>query len=358
MAEWSGRLAAAGHQVTILTSKPGRPERTSRDGVDIRYQRSLWHPTMAKLGLLDFHIFPLTIAQRLLRGRFDLVHTFNFTDTLIAAALRPLTRTPVLLHLNTIPPSVSYRRSLSTGGRLLGKAIRAADQILVISQQQKAYFEARFGRTGVRIAAPVDTACFPLRPVRDRARPVLLCASALDDRRKGGRVLMRAFNEIKHRHPDLRLELSARLSPSLRNELMTLVEPAWRRDVAFIPADNSQELAVAYRRASALILPSLWEAFPLVVLESLASGTPVVGTADGGIPEILEPGGAGAAFDPGPPRDGEPSNVEGLVQAALEVLELATRSGTPDRCRVVADRFSWDSLAPEYFDLYAKLIEK
>lgn len=357
MAEYSERLAAAGHDVTILTSRQGSAKTCWREGVRVVYLRSLWRPVMAKAGLIDYHLFPLSTVSSLLWGRFDLIHTFNFTDTLVAAGLRQWTKSPVLLHLNTIPPAVQYRRSLSTGGKLLGAAIKAASELLVISKQQQEYFESRFGRSCVRIPAPVDSLRFPLNKKRNRSERILLCASALDDPRKGGLVLMRAFQEMKKKHEDLKLEICAPLEEAQREKLLSLVDERWHADIHFSCLQRDSDLVAAYSKASALVLPSLWEAFPLVVLEALACGTPVVGSGDGGIPELLESGGAGAVFSPGEPLDGGPSNLNGLMEAIEAVLELGNLEETPERCRAAADRFSWSELEKSYYRLYSRLIE-
>ncbi len=356
MAEWSTRLAQLGHNVTIITSKPGPSQRSLHGRVHVQYLRSLWTPSMARAGLHDFHVFPLTTAPLLASRRFHLIHTFNFTDTLVASWLKRFHGARVLLHLNTIPPPVQYRRTLSTGGKLLSAAIRAADQLLVISKQQQDYFEQRYHRPCVRIPAPVDVSQFPVSSPSRPAPPRLLCASALSDTRKGGSLLMRAFNLLKPSHPDLLLEIVFPLPDHLRLSLLNLVDPPFQRDVHFNPLHDTAALIDAYSRSSALVLPSLWEAFPLVVLESLAAGTPIVGTSDGGIPEMLGHPGAGVLFSPGEPLDGAPSNLSGLVDAIRQVLLLSTDALTPQRCRAAAEQFSWDRLTPAYTALYSNLI--
>jgi glycosyltransferase involved in cell wall biosynthesis len=360
--EFATYLTRNGHHVTILTSKPGRHETEIQQQVRVEYLRALWRPWMASAGLLDFHVFPLTVLPRLLSRSFHLIHTFNFVDTLAACLTRNFTRTPVLLHLNTIPPTVRYRRSLSTGGNLLRCALKAADEILMISREQEEYFGNRFGCQGIRLPAPINTHLYRSGGTgRNRSAPLLLCASALDDRRKGGRALMRAFNLVKQNRPEVRLEIYYPLSAALRNELLNLVEPQLRNDVSFLREGEPVELADRYAQASLLVLPSLWEAFPLVVLESLASGTPVVGSHHGGILEIIYDRGegpVGITFDPGEPEDAGPSNIQGLAEAILAGLQLSIEPSISERCRAAAAPFDWEALGPRYLELYTNLIAK
>jgi glycosyltransferase involved in cell wall biosynthesis len=65
------------------------------------------------------------------------------------------------------------------------------------------------------------------------------------------------------------------------------------------------------RALDLVVLPSLWEAYPLVLLEAFACGTPVLATAVGGVPEMLEAGRAGGLVAPGDP----PALAAALVSA-------------------------------------------
>jgi cytochrome oxidase assembly protein ShyY1 len=69
------------------------------------------------------------------------------------------------------------------------------------------------------------------------------------------------------------------------------------------------------------LLPAVWEAFGLVLLESLAAGTPVVGAAHAGIVDIVDPAqpALGALFDPGSTGRAA-DNLDGLVAAIETVL--------------------------------------
>ena len=355
MNEFARFLAGRGHSVKIVTSACG-PHRVFRnDGFVTEFHRSLWRPAMARVGLLDFHVFPATTFAALLRERFDIVHCFNFTDVLAAAAIRRLNGNRVVFHINSIPPAKPYRRSLSLGGALVGHAIRAADEILTGAASQAEYFCSRFGRRGVTIRVPVDLERFRFFSVREQARPVILCASALDDRRKGGRFLMRAFNAIKAKRPEIVLKVSAQISAAVREELTAIVDPQWRPDVHFL-TPSERELPGMFGEASVLVLPSLWEAYPMVLLEAFATGTPVVASHEGGAPEIVAAPFLGRTFDPGPPVDAEPSNLQAFTEAVLEVLEMSRLPDTAIQCRAHAEAFGWAAIGPQYEGVYKSVL--
>jgi glycosyltransferase involved in cell wall biosynthesis len=74
-------------------------------------------------------------------------------------------------------------------------------------------------------------------------------------------------------------------------------------NMRFLGKLDIAELDEAYRRAWLVVVPSKWDTFPTVVLEAMGRGKAIVGSTNGGIPEMLENTGcpvadpATAAFD-------------------------------------------------------------
>ena len=102
-----------------------------------------------------------------------------------------------------------------------------------------------------------------------------------------------------------------------------------------------------YRAASVTLLPSVDEAFGMVLVESLATGTPVVCTPSGGMPEIVDGADVGYVADRTP---------EALANAIERALLLARQDGTPARCLAHSRRWEWEaSVGPAHLKVYQRL---
>lgn len=349
-------MADRGHDVTFIACKPGKAERIQEHGVLFDYHRRWWHPGLARIGVLEHHSFLASTYCRLLRERYDIVHSYSFTDAFAAIQARRITGVPNVLTVNAIPPKVPYYRSISTGGAVFKRAVQQSNEVIVFSRYVNQYSQERWGRTGVEIAAPVDLSRFPLSCERDLTRPIILCTAALDDDRKGGRVIMRAFNRVKAVRPEAILQVCSAISAAKERELMQLVSPHWHHDVHFLGQGRPEDLAATYGRAAVTVLASLWEAFGMVVVESMATGTPVAATRDGALPEIVSNDEVGFLFDPGALDNAGPSNDEGLAEAILRSMELSRRPETAEKCRAHARQFSWSVCGPKLEALYERVL--
>lgn len=352
-------MTRRGHDVTVIACKPGPGEKTRRHGYLQDSHRRWWIPAFGRAGILEAHTFLPSCFTALVKQRFDIVQSCGFTDAYAAQLAGRITGTPTVFFVNAIPPPVKYYRSVSLGGGVFHRAINGADEIIVLSQYVNDFCERRFGRRGIELPVPVDTDLFSPQPVAQNGRQYIACTAALDDRRKGGRVLMRAFNLVRQQAPLLELDICCPLPDDLRKELISLVQPEHRAAVNFRGEGEAGDLPDIYSGACATVLPSLWEAFGLVVIESMACGTPVAGSRDGALPETICNDGVGRLFDPGGGSESpEASNYAGLAQAIIETLELARRPQTADVCRDHALQYGWHALGPRYEALYREVIEQ
>jgi glycosyltransferase involved in cell wall biosynthesis len=140
---------------------------------------------------------------------------------------------------------------------------------------------------------------------------------------------------------------------------MLLQRLAHDRDVVFLGPVADHELPGLYRSAAVFVLPSVArtcygkeiavsELLGLSVLEAMASGTPVVASAIGGVPEIVRDGETGFLVPPG-----DLVTLRHRLAQVLGDAGLASRLGANAR-QDVLDRFTWSRVAARCLDAYAQ----
>jgi glycosyltransferase involved in cell wall biosynthesis len=145
---------------------------------------------------------------------------------------------------------------------------------------------------------------------------------------KGLRVLMEAFAAARENVPGLRLTLVG--DGADRAHLEALAAP-YGEDVRFTGYLDQDGVAETLREADALVLPSFAEGVPVVLMEAMASGKPVIATQVGGVSELVEDGVAGFVVPPGDPQ----SLTDAIT--ALADPEARARMGQAGRAKVLAE---------------------
>ena len=342
IAELGAALAARGHEVTLLTSHRGRRE-TSEEG-GIRIERAWRPPPLSPLRFYEHYVetLPATLA-RLHRGRFDVAHAFFPTDAYAAALLRGRGGPPFVFSIHGIPTRrylVSRRYRLE----MLTRSVRAAGELTALSEAAARAVRGYLQRDPVIVPGGVDPERFAGERER-AAQPTLLCASSLADPRKRGTLLIEAFTRLRARLPEARLVLAGGDDmPVYGADRLDLPAGVERRH-----ALRTEELVDAYAGAWASVVPSVEEAFGLVVLESLAAGTPVVGARSGAIPELLSAPEHGLTF--------EPDDPDSLAEAMAAALELGFDVETVAARRARAGEFAWPGIAARVEGIYERLVE-
>lgn len=154
---------------------------------------------------------------------------------------------------------------------------------------------------------------------------------------------------------------------SHRGYAKLLAKLAKDKDVQFVNVpssdnliDSNTQLASIYSRALATVLPSVYtdvygqfgqvsELLGLVLLESQACGTPVICTAVGGMPEVVEAGETGFIV---PPND--PCAIRETLQYFLDNRNEANHMGK-EGIRNVRRNFTWDSVAQRCLQAYREM---
>jgi len=209
------------------------------------------------------------------------------------------------------------------------RSIRSADRVVVPSAfvRDRAVEKLRLDATRVQVVhSGVDHALF--RPGDEQREPFLLYPARRWGHKNHAR-LYEAFAALRANRPNLRLVLTGDPRPA---ELPEGVE-----DRGLVSAD---ELAALYRRASALVFPSLYEGFGQPPLEAMACGCPVACSNAAALPEVVDD--AARLFDP---RD--PAAIADAVRDVLDAPEEWRARGLAH-----AAGFSWQATARGYDDIY------
>jgi glycosyltransferase involved in cell wall biosynthesis len=149
--------------------------------------------------------------------------------------------------------------------------------------------------------------------------------------RKGVEVLLHAIAEVVRKGREISLVIVG--DGEHRNRLETISQAlGLEAQVRFVGQRARGEIAELMSNASALVVPSLYEGMPLVVLEAMRHSLPIVASRVSGIPEVVEDGSSGWLV--------APENVIDLVDALISVIaspQEARRRGEIGRRWVEAE---------------------
>lgn len=182
---------------------------------------------------------------------------------------------------------------------------------------------------------------------RTRREPLILFVGSLIER-KGATYLLDALPMVLSAFPSVRAVLigTGPEEAKLRQQTKTLGIAHCVDFLGFLP---QAEIQVWMRRARLFALPSLEEGQGVVLIEALASGTPVVASDVDGIKEVITPE-VGQLVAP---RD--PAALATALKTLLGEEELWSQMSHDARLRAVC-YYDWDLIAQRYITLYESLL--
>lgn len=147
--------------------------------------------------------------------------------------------------------------------------------------------------------------------------------------RKGVEVLLEALHELRERGSrPVRLLIAGDGEHREPLERRT-AELDLAQGVRFLGRCDAARVRDLLRGARALVVPSIYEGMPLVVLEAMEAGVPVIASAVSGIPEVVEDGRTGWLV-----RPENPDHLASALREALNDPEEAARRGAEGRRRI------------------------
>ena len=322
--ELSAALQAAGHRVSVLSTGPA-PSRDEILGVPVRrFRRRRLRPSRYRDQSDEVAFAGQALAHLAPRG-LDVWHAFGISDAAAASVLGSVRRVRSVYTDLGIPARQS--RSRRPDRRIHQLVVDRVDRYLCLSETAGSYLRSDYGREPEVVGGGVDLARFEPAAAREPT-PTLIFTSSLTEPRKNLPLLLEAVALLRTRRPDVRLWLSGPGDPTAT---LAAAPAAAREATDVLGVGVPEDLVGWYGRAWATVLPSVHEAFGLVLVESLACGTPVVALDQGGPGEIVRPG-VGAIAE---------ATAESLAASCEEALDLAAVSDTAAACRAEAERYDW-----------------
>ena len=336
--KWAGSLAARGHEVHVISTRP-----VAIEGVEVH------KVGIGRLKLLS-DLLSIIECKRLLESiKPDLVHAHYATDYGLLGALmnyHPLVISPwgsdILIQAKN---SAFWKRAVKF---TFGKADAITCTSNYLFDAASKYFPA--SKLTRVIPFGIDQSVFkPPAAKKDSSGKNIGTLKALTSI-CGVEYLIRAIPHIAKIRQDFRVFIAgAGDQRPYRNLARELGVAEY---IEFMGAIPQQEVPEYLRSLDIFIMPSLSESFGVAALEAEAVGVPVIATGIGGIPEVVQDGETGFLI--------EQKNPEALADVILKLLEdekLRKRMGQKG-CQFVKERYDWSNNLDQIESLYQELLGK
>ncbi len=354
--------------LVIGVSDPKLPAREVRQGVEyFRIPLQGWRKWLYCRDRRHFPLYDRQVVSLLALLQPDLVHVHNRPLLAWQLKRRLAPGIPVILHMHNLSDSLGKREKPRPGEAIPLEGFIACSRFVLERESVGLGAGAPIRRV---VYNGVEVPAFACRwedeeAVR-RARqayglsgePAVLFAGKLRES-KGVQVLLAAMGRVWQNLPQAALVLaggteygegrSMRQTPFLKELHRQIAQAAGRVVLTgFLP---HPEMPRAYLLGDVFVGPSqVEEGLGLVFLEAAAAGLPIIATARGGIPEVVQDGVNGMLLK----QQNDPGELAAKILELLRDRELGQRLGRQGRERV-SENFSWEQTAHRLEQVYAEV---
>ena len=312
----------------------------------------------------------------------DLVHSHTWYANFAGHVASLLHEIPHVITAHSLEPLRPWKKEQLGGGYLVSSfveksAYEAASRVIAVSNGMRndilnsypdldpAKVEVVYNGIDSKKWQPTDNQEVIERYGIDRSRRTAMFVGRIT-RQKGLSYFLQAAKSLPD---DVQLILAAGApdTPEIKAEIEQLVSElqATRAGVTWIPEHLPvPELAALLTQADLFVCPSIYEPLGIVNLEAMACGAAVIGTATGGIPEVVVEGETGwlVEIDQVSDGTGTPKDPAAFIADWSETMNKALDSGLMDkygkagRERAV-NEFSWESIATRTLEVYQSALD-
>ncbi len=344
-------LLRRGHDSLVVTRGRGSSatvRRVAASRLGWLLATGLWGPRAAGFDVVHCHsgeALPLLLALRLApRRRTRLLVTLH-----VSAAQMARAEGPYEIAGRRFGRRRPARRALQALHRIADRAaLRLADAVSTAARATALDLVGPERAASIAVIhngvePPAEDAALP------RAEPVELLYAGVAGARKRVAALPFVLRRVRERIAGAKLRIAG-FELGAEPGLAELFRATGTQGaVECVGRLGRAELAAHYRAARVLVLPSAYEGLPLVLLEAMAQGLPVVATRVAGNPEAVEDGVTGYLVDVDAP--------DAMAERCIQILgdpALARRLGEASRARV-REHFGFERQLDAYLACYARL---
>ncbi len=312
--------------------------------------RPFWHGLAAQIMLL-YHVYQTIQRQRAQIVHFQTCALFSFWRDIVHMILARWLRCRVIWHLH----DGTFLKFLSQGNPFKRAVIRWAlargSVTIVLSEGSRNQLRPHAPRVDWRVVSNgVHIPSAESKPKNDSLHFLFIGNLT---RRKGAYDLIQAAERMAQRGHALVLRLAGgEVEPGQRAEIeKRIAESPCSEQITLLGIVTGVEKEEALATSDCMVLPSYAEGLPMVLLEGMAYGLPVIATRIGSIPEAVSEGVEGFLIEPG--------DVNGLADFMMRLAtdkELRIRMGRAARQRVEKE-FSLDCMADKILALYNEVLQ-
>ena len=341
------RLTEMGHEVKIIAPASKAISALGDRFIPIGKPRSV--PVSGSIARITLSPWLSSRIKAVLEQEtFDITHLHEPLMPMLCTTTLRLSQTPTVGTFHASGGKPWYSFGTPVGKLLLKKWFHKLDGKIAVSKPAMEYVNKYFPDDYTIIPNGVDTGHFspsvpPIEEFNDGKLNILFIGRL--EKRKGMDYLLEAYRQVKPEFPNSRL-IAVGPGVRLRKKYEKRVRQNNLKDVVFVGYASYRDLPRYYKTADIVCCPAIgWESFGIVLLEAMATNTPVVASNIDGYNSVLTHGVEGLLVPP--------KNPEKLAQALISLMtDESLRQQMGAKGRLKALEYDWENIAQRVLNYY------